>query len=110
MEYARVADLRRFCNAWQIRRSIWIVHLGLMVLPGCAGAPSPPLAKEPATQLSCAAEIGVPAASKLVKQCIQVSPATHPPCNAQNSCAMVRDEIKRACDHISDGKPSFCSQ
>ncbi|MDI1280343.1 MAG: hypothetical protein ACI9YM_000221 [Brevundimonas sp.] len=46
---------------------------------------------------SCLEGVGAAAAARLVERCIQVSPATHPPCNAQNSCAMIRDEIDRAC-------------
>lgn len=47
--------------------------------------------------LSCAAEIGPAAAAKRVAICRDVSPATHPPCNAANSCAMIEDEIARSC-------------
>src|SRR6478609_5678363 len=66
---------------------------------------SPPL--KPAT--SCSNEIGDKAASVLVQQCVQVSPATHPPCNAANSCDLIRDEIKRGCDYLDRGaQPGFC--
>ena len=47
--------------------------------------------------ISCSAEIGSGAAAALVEQCIRVSPATRPPCNVQNSCAMIEDEIARSC-------------
>ena len=47
--------------------------------------------------LSCSAERGRAAAQKLVTLCTSVSPATHPPCNAANSCAIIEDEIARAC-------------
>ncbi|MEG3082192.1 hypothetical protein U1707_00920 [Sphingomonas sp. PB2P12] len=56
-----------------------------------ASAP-PPLVKK-----SCLAEIGAAAASRRVAICRNVSPATHPPCNAANSCAMIDDEIARSC-------------
>tara|TARA_R110002167_G_scaffold127057_2_gene308333 strand:- start:5017 stop:5391 length:375 start_codon:yes stop_codon:yes gene_type:complete len=46
---------------------------------------------------SCLSEVGAEASARLVERCIQVSPATHPPCNAQNSCAMVQGEIDRSC-------------
>jgi hypothetical protein len=84
------------------------LNLGLFLLAGCANAPPPSLGSQTATAKSCASEIGVQAASKLVRQCIEVSPATHPPCNVQNSCAMLRAEIKRGCDYIGESKPSFC--
>ncbi|AXB76897.1 nuclear transport factor 2 family protein [Novosphingobium sp. P6W] len=47
--------------------------------------------------ISCAADIGESAARKLVAQCRAVSPATRPPCNAENSCAMIRNEVARGC-------------
>jgi hypothetical protein len=55
-----------------------------------------PAGAEPAEK-SCAAEIGAKRAKILVQRCIQVSPATHPPCNALNPCAMIKDEIARGC-------------
>nr|WP_315380569.1 hypothetical protein [uncultured Sphingomonas sp.] len=58
------------------------------------------------TRRSCADEIGKAAAAQRVKLCINVSPATHPPCNAANSCAMTEDEIARSCALLDgDGEP-----
>jgi len=51
----------------------------------------------PGAPISCAAEIGAAAAGRKVKACLNVSPATHPPCNVANSCAMIDDEIARSC-------------
>lgn len=67
----------------------------------------PEVAMEPAT---CAEELGAEAAQILVDQCLAISPATRPPCNAQNSCDMIRDEIRRGCG-FGDGasNPEFCS-
>lgn len=56
-----------------------------------------------AEPLSCAADIGAAAAAKRVAICRNVSPATRPPCNAANSCAMIEDEIARSCA-LFDGK------
>ena len=53
--------------------------------------------------VSCADEIGIAAARQLVDQCVHLSPATHPPCNVRNSCAMIRREIARSCSVIDDG-------
>lgn len=53
--------------------------------------------------LSCRAEIGAVAAGRRVEICRNVSPATRPPCNAANSCAMIEDEIARSCA-LFDGK------
>ncbi len=57
------------------------------------------------TLLSCSAEIGGSAATEKVAVCRNVSPATHPPCNVANSCAMIDDEIARSCA-LFDGKGS----
>lgn len=55
------------------------------------------------TTTSCRADIGAAAAARRVAICRDVSPATHPPCNAANSCAMIDDEIARSCA-LFDGK------
>ncbi|MEZ0495930.1 hypothetical protein ACAX61_06475 [Sphingomonas sp. IW22] len=57
---------------------------------------------------SCAAQIGDAQAKRLVEQCRMVSPATHPPCNAANSCAMIRDEIARSCELFRNDPPAEC--
>ena len=59
---------------------------------------------------SCLAEIGAEASAQLVQRCIAVSPATHPPCNAANPCAMIQGEIDRSCEMYGPGeaKPSQC--
>lgn len=57
------------------------------------------------TILSCAAELGVGAAERRAKVCRNVSPATRPPCNVANSCAMIEDEIARGCA-LFEGKGS----
>lgn len=58
---------------------------------------------------SCSDERGGAAAAALVQQCIQVSPATHPPCNAANACAMIESEIRRGCGLLVGRKPAFCA-
>jgi hypothetical protein len=59
---------------------------------------------------SCTRVIGVERSQKLVQECLQVSPATHPPCNAQNSCALITDEIKRGCALLGNQAPRFCAE
>jgi hypothetical protein len=62
-----------------------------------------------ADNMSCADTRGAEEAARLVAQCTQVSPATHPPCNAANSCAMIEGEIHRGCDLLDAAhKPAFC--
>lgn len=60
---------------------------------------------------SCADQRGAQAAAQLVAQCVQVSPATHPPCNAANSCALIEAEIQRGCGLLNGAhKPAFCTE
>ena len=65
----------------------------------------------PATDGSCQSQIGEAAAARLVERCIAVSPATHPPCNVANPCALIQGEIDRACGLYAPGetKPTECS-
>lgn len=63
-------------------------------IPDAASAADAAAAPAP---LSCTADIGSAAAARRVAICRNVSPATHPPCNAANSCAMIEDEIARSC-------------
>ncbi|MBB6368143.1 hypothetical protein FHR56_003308 [Xanthomonas sacchari] len=83
--------------------------------PNPASAATPAPAQLPATTaesagagepLSCAAEIGADAAAARVATCRAVSPATHPPCNAANSCAMIDDEIARSCALLGRDGPT----
>lgn len=67
---------------------------------------SPPV--EPVADVACSAQIGEPAAAKLVQRCIAVSPATRPPCNAANPCALIQGEIDRACTLFADDPPAEC--
>ncbi|MDT3718838.1 hypothetical protein [Pseudomonas oryzihabitans] len=53
---------------------------------------------------SCAQELGRQPAQALADTCRSLSPATHPPCNAANSCALIQDEIARSCALFGDGE------
>lgn len=63
-------------------------------------------------EISCREEIGKKAAAVYVRQCIEISPATHPPCNDQNACSLIIDEIKRGCEYARNTEggdvPAFC--
>jgi hypothetical protein len=63
-----------------------------------------------AADKTCAEAIGDKRAASLVKQCINVSPATHPPCNAANSCEMINSEVERGCGMLGEdaNAPAFC--
>ena len=58
---------------------------------------------------SCSAEVGAEEVQTYVDQCLDVSAATHPPCNAENSCQMIWDEITRSCVALGNDAPEFCS-
>jgi len=60
---------------------------------------------------SCTASVDKAQARILVERCLEVSPATHPPCNALNPCDLIIDEIRRGCAFLQDSRrPGFCSQ
>jgi hypothetical protein len=60
---------------------------------------------------SCTQAVGSERAERFVHECLQVSPATHPPCNAQNSCVLIIDEIKRGCALLGPrDAPAFCNE
>jgi hypothetical protein len=72
-------------------------------------APIPP--PGPASSGSCLDEIGQEAATRLVERCRAVSPATRPPCNTANPCAMIQSEIDRSCalwERDGEAPPDEC--
>ena len=81
------------------------------------GIPEPYLAPPPgigsadlSTTGTCLNAVGIERSRQLVNECIQVSPATHPPCNAQNACSLIVNEIKRGCALLGQGAPGFCAE
>jgi hypothetical protein len=58
---------------------------------------------------TCRSAIGETASALLVQRCIAVSPATRPPCHDQNPCALIQDEIDRACGQYGDDRPAECA-
>jgi hypothetical protein len=71
---------------------------------------APPAVGGGDSTISCLQAVGAERSKKLVEECLQVSPATHPPCNSQNSCQLITDEIKRSCSLLGQSKPSFCAE
>jgi hypothetical protein len=57
---------------------------------------------------SCRTAVGKERADRLVEECAHVSTATHSPCNAENSCVLIIDEIKRGCALIGRDAPQYC--
>jgi hypothetical protein len=62
----------------------------------------------PVATASCAQTAGAARAKVLVSECLQISPATHPPCNDGNPCSMITDEIARGCK-MAGKPPAFCA-
>lgn len=79
-----------------------LIH-GCLVPAGCLVLLHPAVA-----EISCNQSAGPAKAHVLVEQCLNVSPATHPPCNAANSCALIKDEIRRGCGMLGKDAPAFC--
>ena len=60
---------------------------------------------------SCLKELGREAAETLSVQCYNMSPATRPACNIQNSCERIRAELKRGCEFgDTSDNPEYCSE
>jgi hypothetical protein len=59
---------------------------------------------------TCTQAVGAQRANQLAQQCLQVSPATYPSCNAQNTCKLITDEIKRSCKILGYNAPGFCDE
>lgn len=82
--------------------------LSLLVIASLASAAD--------NEISCRNDVGKRMAAVYVRQCLEVSPATHPPCNDQNPCALIKDEIKRGCEFLKDPQgddaqaPGFCDR
>ena len=58
---------------------------------------------------SCLQEVGADDAQMYVDQCLEVSPATHPPCNVDNPCQMIWDELSRGCAMLGNDAPGYCT-
>ncbi len=103
-----------------MKHTALIPLLSLLAIAGCSqeaatvreeSNAAPPTSEEATSgPQSCLAELGEADAQVLVDQCLSISPATRPPCNVQNDCQMIRDEIRRGCN-FGDGadNPDFCA-
>jgi hypothetical protein len=78
----------------------------MCAIPGLSGA----FAQQPAE--ACSRTIGAVRAKELVAKCLNVSPATRPPCHAANACAMIVEEIERGCGFLKGDPtaPAYCKQ
>ena len=71
-----------------------------------------PVAAKPAavSDIPCVQAVGEQRSGHLVDECRQVSTATSGPCNAQNACKLIVDEIRRGCSRMTYNAPSFCAE
>jgi hypothetical protein len=56
---------------------------------------------------TCEEEVGPDLAAVYAEQCLDVSPATHPPCNVENSCELIQDELARGCALLASDSPEL---
>jgi Protein of unknown function (DUF3011) len=81
----------------------------LGVVPRASADSSDEAKVKTAEDKTCLQQVGKARSDQMVKQCLQVSMATHPPCNAQNSCEMITEEIRRNCQMLGRDGPTFCA-
>lgn len=81
------------------------------VMPADAPPQEEAIAPTEASSTSCTLDQGSDGAMELVRRCMAVSPASHPPCNPENPCQLIQDEIDRSCAMYKPGetKPPECS-
>ncbi len=81
------------------------------IMPADAPPQEEAVAPAEASSTSCTLDRGSDGAMELVRRCMAVSPASHPPCNPENPCQLIRDEIDRACAAYKPGeaKPAECA-
>jgi hypothetical protein len=95
-------------------RGIWVdkgCRANFLVQTGGGyGGPGAKYGDSGAQGRTCTEAVGAQRANQLAQQCLQVSPATHPPCNAQNTCKLITDEIKRSCQLLGHDAPGFCDE
>jgi hypothetical protein len=81
--------------------------VGAALLSGCLVAG--PVLTHSAAAAPCVETAGAEKAQRYVRECLEVSPATHPPCNAANVCSLIHDEIRRGCSILGRDAPAFCA-
>ena len=83
------------------------------VMPADAPPQEDAAAPAEASSTSCTLDQGSDGAMELVRRCMAVSTASHPPCNPENPCKLIQDEIDRSCaiwdKDTSQPKPKECT-
>jgi hypothetical protein len=87
------------------------IRTELQQVASAFGLPNPAASTAaPGSNIPCVEAVGAERAKQLVDECLAVSTATHPPCNSQNSCILILDEIKRGCSMQRQGALGFCNE
>jgi hypothetical protein len=81
------------------------------MMPADAPPQEEAVAPTEAGSMACTLDQGSDGAMELVRRCMAVSTASHPPCNPENPCQLIQDEIDRACAAYKPGetKPAECA-
>jgi hypothetical protein len=79
---------------------------GLTLLLSAAAQSAPPASLQVTTERAwqaaikvhdsedaCSTSIGLPAAKAIIRYCLYMSGATHPPCDSINACSVITDHI-----------------
>lgn len=61
-----------------------------------------------AAAASCRDDVGAAKADIYVRECLAITTATHPPCNAANSCQTIGEHIQTMCGQDADA-PGWCT-
>jgi hypothetical protein len=98
-------------NSWdRIRTELQQIYGAFGVPDNLSATATPAMGDTAYNGPSCLQGVGQERSQRLVDECLSVSPATHPPCNAQNSCVLIIDEIKRGCSLLGAQAPPFCAE
>lgn len=59
---------------------------------------------------SCVQAMGEVKAKEIANRCLDMSSSSHPPCNVQNSCSLMVEEIKQGCAQSGADAPKYCKE
>lgn len=58
---------------------------------------------------ACSQAIGPQKAKEIVDRCLDMSGSSHPPCNVENSCNVMIEEIRQGCAASGAEAPKYCT-
>ncbi|WP_439271381.1 lysozyme inhibitor LprI family protein [Pseudochrobactrum sp. HB0163] len=59
---------------------------------------------------ACSQAVGAAKAKEIADRCLEMSSSSHPPCNVENSCNLMIEEIKQGCAQIGAAAPKYCKE